>query len=203
MSPRDLHRTRGLPVLEEALILAVDDTPANLVALERVLGSIEARIIRASSGEEALALCLRHRFALAILDVQMPGMDGYELAEILLGDPATSRTPIIFMTAAFFDERHIFKGYVTGAVDYIIKPYNPEMLQAKVRVFLELAQQRQQLEQMLIERNRALDASEDRFDDLFELAPQALLMGRPDGSIQKSNVAAAALRRKSGSRSPI
>jgi|GEM_PF-1246813 len=193
MSPRDLHRTRGLPVLEEALILAVDDTPANLVALERVLGSIEARIIRASSGEEALALCLRHRFALAILDVQMPGMDGYELAEILLGDPATSRTPIIFMTAAFFDERHIFKGYVTGAVDYIIKPYNPEMLQAKVRVFLELAQQRQQLEQMLIERNRALDASEDRFDDLFELAPQALLMGRPDGSIQQSNVAAAAL----------
>nr|MDH4382282.1 histidine kinase dimerization/phosphoacceptor domain -containing protein [Gammaproteobacteria bacterium] len=193
MSPRDLHRTRGLPVLEEALILAVDDTPANLVALERVLGSIEARIIRASSGEEALALCLRHRFALAILDVQMPGMDGYELAEILLGDPATSRTPIIFMTAAFFDERHIFKGYVTGAVDYIIKPYNPEMLQAKVRVFLELAQQRQQLERMLIERNRALDASEDRFDDLFELAPQALLMGRPDGSIQQSNVAAAAL----------
>ena len=94
MSPRDLHRTRGLPVLEEALILAVDDTPANLVALERVLGSIEARIIRASSGEEALALCLRHRFALAILDVQMPGMDGYELAEILLGDPATSRTPL-------------------------------------------------------------------------------------------------------------
>ena len=115
-----------LPITEELLILAVDDTPANLVALERVLGSVGARVVRAGSGEEALGLCLRHRFALAILDVQMPEMDGYELAEILLADEATSRIPIIFMTAAFFDDSHVFRGYTTGAVDYIIKPYHPE-----------------------------------------------------------------------------
>ena len=183
----------GLPPVEELLILAVDDTPANLVALERVLGGVGARVVRANGGEEALALCLRHRFALAILDVQMPEMDGYELAEILLADPATCRTPIIFMTAAYFDESHVFRGYSTGAVDYIIKPYHPETLLAKVRVFLELAVQRQQLERMLAERNRALDASEGRFDDLFELAPQALLMSSPDGVIQRCNAAAEAL----------
>ena len=183
----------SLPPAEELLILAVDDTPANLVALERVLGGVGARVVRASSGEEALGLCLRHRFALAILDVQMPEMDGYELAEILLADPATCRTPIIFMTAAYFDESHVFRGYTTGAVDYIIKPYHPETLLAKVRVFLELAVQRQQLERMLAERNQALDASEGRFDDLFELAPQALLMTSTDGVIQRSNAAAEAL----------
>ena len=182
-----------LPITEELLILAVDDTPANLVALERVLGSVGARVVRAGSGEEALGLCLRHRFALAILDVQMPEMDGYELAEILLADEATSRIPIIFMTAAFFDDSHVFRGYTTGAVDYIIKPYHPETLLAKVRVFLELAVQRQQLERMLAERNRALDASEGRFDDLFELAPQALLMTAPNGVIQRSNAAAETL----------
>jgi PAS domain S-box-containing protein len=174
----------------ELLILAVDDTVGNLVALERVLSGVGARIVRASSGAEALGLCLRHNFALAILDVQMPEMDGYELAEILLADPATCRTPIIFMTAAYFDESHVFRGYTTGAVDYIIKPYHPQTLLAKVRVFMELAVQRQQLERLVAERNRALDASEGRFDDLFELAPQALLMISLNGAIQRSNAAA-------------
>ena len=190
---RQQGQQAGLPPAEEPLILAVDDTPANLVALERVLGGVNARVVRAGSGEEALALCLRHRFALAILDVQMPEMDGYELAEILRADPATCRTPIIFMTAASYDESHVFRGYTAGAVDYIIKPYHPDTLLSKVRVFLELAVQRQQLELMLAERNRALDASEGRFDDLFEIAPQALLMITPAGVIQRSTAAAESL----------
>ena len=177
----------------ELHILAVDDTPANLVALERVLQGLPAKLVRCSSGEEALAASLHHRFALAILDVQMPEMDGYELAEILLADPATCRTPIIFMTAASYDESHVFRGYTAGAVAYFIKPYHPDTLLSKVRVFLELAVQRQQLELMLAERNRALDASEGRFDDLFEIAPQALLMITPAGVIQRSNAAAESL----------
>jgi len=174
-------------------ILAVDDTPANLVALERVMAGMPVRIVRALNGEEALTATLRHRFALAILDVQMPGMDGYELAEIMLADPATRDIPIIFMTAAYFDESHVFRGYSAGAVDYIIKPYNPAFLLAKVRVFLELASRRRQLEQMIQERNRALDASEVRFDDLFRLAPQALVMMTPEGVITHANQAAESL----------
>ena len=105
------------PPARDLLILAVDDKPANLIALERALAGIPARMVKATSGEEALAVCLRYQFALAILDVQMPGMDGYELAEILLNDPATARTPIIFVTAAHSDEQHLFKGYSAGAVD--------------------------------------------------------------------------------------
>jgi PAS domain S-box-containing protein len=175
---------------DEACILAVDDKPANLLALERVLAGIPVRIIKATSGEEALAASLRHRFALAILDVQMPGMDGYELAEILLADPATSRTPVIFVTAAYSDENHVFKGYTAGAVDYIVKPYNPSMLLAKVRVFLELAQHRQDLEVQVVDRTSELKASEGRFDDLFNLAPQALLMNDRTSRVVRGNRAA-------------
>jgi CheY-like chemotaxis protein len=105
---------------DEILILAVDDKPANLIALERALSGIPARIVKAYSGEEALAASLKHQFALAILDVQMPGMDGYELAEILLADPATARTPIIFVTAAYSDEAHLFKGQPCDAILYAI-----------------------------------------------------------------------------------
>jgi PAS domain S-box-containing protein len=178
---------------EEPCILAVDDKPANLLALERVLAGIPARIIKATSGEEALAASLRHRFALAILDVQMPGMDGYELAEILLADPSTQRIPIIFVTAAYSDESHVFKGYTAGAVDYIVKPYNPSMLLAKVRVFLELALHRQSLEGQVDDRTSELAASEGRFDDLFNLAPQALLMIDLAGRVVRANRAASVL----------
>ena len=89
----------SLPPIEELLILAVDDTPANLVALERVLGGVGARVVRASSGEEALGLCLRHRFALAILDVQMPEMDGFELLTIMKQDAILKDIPVIVMSA--------------------------------------------------------------------------------------------------------
>ena len=112
--PRSATRKKN-----EMLILAVDDREANLVALERTLSDVPARIVRATSGEKALAATLQHEFALAIVDVQMPGMDGYELAEILLLDPQTARIPIIFVTAAYSDEGHRFRGYRSGAVDYL------------------------------------------------------------------------------------
>ncbi len=135
------------PPDQEPCILAVDDRKANLVALRSVLTGVPARLITASSGNEALAATLRHAFALAILDVQMPGMDGYELAEILQSDPVTAQIPIIFVTAAQIDETHAFRGYRSGAVDYLVKPYHPAVLIAKITVFLKLAAQRIALEQ--------------------------------------------------------
>jgi two-component system cell cycle sensor histidine kinase/response regulator CckA len=174
----------------EVLILAVDDKPANLIALERALASVPARIVKATSGEEALAVSLRQQFALAILDVQMPGMDGYELAEILLADPATARTPIIFVTAAYSDEAHLFKGYGAGAVDYMVKPYDPAILVSKVNVFLELARHRFGLEEAVEERTRALRASEARYRTLFETMAQGVVYQDASGRIIESNPAA-------------
>lgn len=131
---------------DEQIILIVDDIPANLYALELTLRAVRAKVVRAQSGEAALALTLHHRFALAILDVQMPGMDGYELASMLLGDPATARLPILFLTASRADEDQRIRGYLAGAVDYLVKPFDPEILLGKVRIFLELARHQAQLE---------------------------------------------------------
>lgn len=145
-------------------ILIVDDKKENLVVLHQVLRDVEAEVIEASSGNEALAATLDHNFALAILDVMMPGMSGFELAEHLHGDDATRRMPIIFLTAAYPDEQHLFSGYEAGGVDYIVKPYAPEVLLAKVRIFLELDNQRwklqrhrDQLEVLVAERTRDLE----------------------------------------------
>ncbi len=126
-------------------ILIVDDRPENLRVLNKVLAGTGAEVIQASSGEEALAATLERDFALAILDVQMPVLDGYGLAALLRGDPGTRHIPIIFMTAVYSQEEHVFRGYESGAVDYIVKPYNPAILISKVNVFLELHAQRDEL----------------------------------------------------------
>jgi PAS domain S-box-containing protein len=168
----------------EVVILAVDDKKQNLFALEMTLRKVPARVVQATSGEEALSLTLQHDFALAILDVQMPEMDGYELAELLLGDPATSRIPIIFVTAAYSDEQHLFKGYKSGAVDYIMKPFDPEVLLGKVRVFLELARYRLGLESLVAQRTAALQASEIKYRTLIENAYDIIQHTRPDGAFE-------------------
>jgi PAS domain S-box-containing protein len=200
MSAADTTNDPRRPVRgAEVLILAVDDKPANLIALERALASVPARIVKATSGEEALAVSLRHQFALAILDVQMPGMDGYELAEILLADPATARTPIIFVTAAYSDEAHLFKGYGAGAVDYMVKPYDPAILVSKVNVFLELARHRFGLEDAVEERTRALRASEARYRTLFETMAQGVVYQDATGRIVEANPAAQRILGRSGS----
>lgn len=128
-------------------ILIVDDKKRNLIALRQVLAGLDVEVIEAANGNEALAATLEHRFAVAILDVMMPGMDGYELAEYLRSDARTRSLPIIFLTAVYSAEERIFKGYEVGAVDYIIKPYNRDVLLSKVRVFLELEQIRAQLDE--------------------------------------------------------
>ena len=127
-------------------ILIVDDKKENLIALRQVLREVDAEVIEATDGNEALAATLTHDFAVFLLDVQMPGMNGYELAEFLRGEKKTQAVPIVFLTAGFADEKAIFKGYEAGAVDYIMKPYPAAVLRGKVKVFLEMANYRRELE---------------------------------------------------------
>ena len=130
---------------EPTKILAVDDVPENLLALEVLLADQGVTLIKARSGMEALELLLVEDVALALLDVQMPGMDGFELAELMRGTERTRRVPIIFLTAVGTDERRRFRGYESGAIDYLFKPVDPHILRHKVAIFVELFQQRQEL----------------------------------------------------------
>ncbi len=123
---------------QQPKVLIVDDRPENLLAMGHVLSGLDAELINAGSGNEALALTLRHDIALILLDVQMPEMDGYEVATLLRKREATSEIPIIFVTAIDNEEQHVIQGYDSGAVDYLFKPVNPNILKSKVRVFLEL-----------------------------------------------------------------
>jgi signal transduction histidine kinase len=128
--------------LEPLKILLVDDTPENLVVLEALLRRDGVELLAAGSGAEALELLLVHEVALALVDVQMPDMDGFELAELMRGAARTKRVPIIFITAATRDPQRVFQGYESGAVDFLFKPIEPHILNSKVDVFLELADQR-------------------------------------------------------------
>jgi signal transduction histidine kinase len=119
-------------------LLVVDDREANLQSLAQLLARDDVRIFTALSGNEALALMLEHDFALVLLDVQMPGMDGFEVAALMRGLERTRHVPVIFVTAISKDRQHVFTGYDAGAVDYLFKPLDPHIIRAKVGVFLEL-----------------------------------------------------------------
>jgi putative two-component system response regulator len=127
-------------------VLIVDDYADNLFTLSKLLKALDVDVYPAASGDEALGLALENDFCVAILDVQMPGMNGYELAELLRGNASTSKLPIIFLSAMYSDEYHHRKGYDAGAVDFLSKPYIPDILLSKVRVFISLYEQRLQLE---------------------------------------------------------
>ena len=127
-------------------ILIVDDKEQNLFTLKKVLADLDVEFVEATYGNDALKATLHNDFALAILDVQMPDMDGYELAELLRCDLKTENLPIIFLSAVYHDDYHVFKGYDSGAVDFIIKPYEPKILLSKVNFFLQLHQQKLALE---------------------------------------------------------
>jgi two-component sensor histidine kinase/CheY-like chemotaxis protein len=135
-------------------ILIVDDEPKNLTVLETVLDSPRYRIIRADSADKALLALLRHDFAVLILDVQMPGITGFELAQMIKERKKTSEVPIIFLTAYYNEDQHVIEGYDSGAVDYLLKPINPAILRSKVSVLAELFLKQRQLE----DANRALSA---------------------------------------------
>src|SRR5512145_2261838 len=123
-------------------ILIVDDRPENLYALEKLLKVLDVKVVQALSGAEALNLTLEQDFCVAIVDIQMPEMDGYELVELLRSNEGTNTLPVIFVSAIFSDEYHHRKAYEAGAVDFMSKPFVPEILLSKVKVFIELYQQR-------------------------------------------------------------
>lgn len=127
-------------------ILLVDDRPGNLLSLEELLSHQGYELVKASSGNEALRLTLKQEFSLVLLDVQMPGMDGFETAELMRANPKTKHIPIIFVTAGMKDLQFQFRGYDAGAVDYLAKPIEPMILQSKVRIFAELYRQRREIE---------------------------------------------------------
>lgn len=153
-------------ILGKPKILLVDDKEENLIALERLLADLPVELHKATSGNDALKLILYHDFALALLDIQMPGMDGYELARILRDEERTSRMPFIFISAIYKDNFNIFKGYEEGAFSYITKPFEPRVLINKVKFFIEKHQQEQALkntqyilEQRVKERTADLERS--------------------------------------------
>lgn len=125
--------------------LIVDDLPENIRALEALLARDGLELHTASNGSEALELLLRHDYALALLDVQMPDMDGFELAELMRGTERTRHVPIIFITAVATDETRRFRGYETGAVDFIFKPVDPVVMRSKAKVFFDIGRQQQEL----------------------------------------------------------
>jgi len=135
-------------------ILIVDDTPANLVAAESALEPLARPIVTAGSGDEALAHLLDHEFALALVDVNMPGMDGYELAQLIRSRQRTEHLPIIFMTAHACNETDVLRAYKLGAVDFLFKPIVPEILRTKAGVFVTLQERNEQLAAERAERDR-------------------------------------------------
>lgn len=128
-------------------ILIVDDRPENLLTLEGILENDELNILKAHSGNEALSIMLEHNVALVLMDVQMPGMDGFEVAEIMRSSERTKYIPIIFVTAISKQRQHIFKGYESGAVDYLYKPLDLEILQSKIKAFIDFFQHKNKLEE--------------------------------------------------------
>lgn len=148
------NKTKIAQWTERPNILIVDDKPENLIALEALLEECNATITPATSGNDALNLALENEFALVLLDVQMPEMDGFEVAELLRSNASTQHFPIIFITATD-DKQYIFKGYASGAVDYLSKPIEPIILKSKVTVFINLWQQQHALANALSELEEA------------------------------------------------
>src|ERR1700737_922459 len=132
-------------------ILVVDDLPEKLLVLETVLGELGQNVVTARSGEEALRRVLNHEFAVILLDVNMPGLDGLETAALIRRRKKFAHTPIIFITA-FADEMHTAQGYSLGAVDYILSPVGPEVLRTKVKVFVDLFRMTRRVKQQADER---------------------------------------------------
>ena len=145
-------------------ILLVDDQPANLVALEAMLQGLGQNLIRAESGREALKWLLTHEFAVILLDVKMPEMDGFETAALIRQRDKSRHTPILFLTAADNSQNHAVRGYAVGAVDYLIKPVVPEFVRSKVAVFVELAKK----SELLRRQTRLLAESEQAALELAE-----------------------------------
>jgi len=165
-------------------VLLVDDRPENLIALEAILNSPSYNLVQANSGTEALRCLLNQDFAVILLDVQMPGMDGFETATLIRSRDRSRSTPIIFITAFSSNDTHVFKGYSLGAVDYLFKPVKPEILTSKVQVFVELFQKTVEVKQQatqLAAVNSELSKSEERFRTLCACSPLGIYVADVEG----------------------
>jgi PAS domain S-box-containing protein len=180
-------------------ILLVDDRPENLLALEAILEGHGYDLVRATSGEAALKQVLRSDFAVILLDVQMPGMNGFETAELIKSRERSRHVPIIFLTAISKDDAYVFAGYAAGAVDYLFKPFNPDILRSKVAVLVELWEKTQQVKRQADllhqaeqrERERQMaeikHASSLRYRNLAEAIPQIVWTADPAGQFTYFN----------------
>jgi PAS domain S-box-containing protein len=166
----------------QASVLLVDDQPENLLALEAVLKPLGLDTVRATSGEQALRRLLEDDFAAILLDVQMPGMDGFETAQYIKQRERTQHIPIIFLTAIDKERQQVFRGYSVGAVDYLFKPFDPDVLRSKVQIFVDL-----------YEKNAALKESEERFRTAFANAPIGIGLIDIDGRWLEVNRALSSL----------
>src|SRR3954468_10977771 len=183
-------------------ILIVDDRPENLLALEAILEPLGQLLVRAHSGDEALRLLLKHDFAMILLDVQMPGINGFETARLIKSRERTKYIPIIFLTAISKDEEYVFEGYSVGAVDYMTKPFQPDILRSKVSVFVDLYQKQRQLasqadlireserRELELRHVREIYESEARFSEIVGSAMDAIVVFDADGLIALFNAAA-------------
>ncbi len=159
-----------MPTSQPIKFLLVDDLEANLLALEQLLKREHLELLKAHSGQEALEILLAHEIALAFIDVQMPEMNGFELAELMRGTERTKSVPIIFLTAGTVDQQRRIRGYETGAIDFLPKPIDPSMLLNKANVFYDLACQRQQLQLSQIQLQEANDRLEKSNAELAHAA---------------------------------
>ena len=176
-------------------ILIVDDRPDNLLAIETILAAGDYNLVRASSGHDALRRLLERDFAVMLIDVVMPGMDGFELVTIIKQRERSRDTPIIFLTAGVSDMSFIYRGYSVGAVDYLMKPLDPDVLRAKVSIFVELFRKDRRIQEQAAalcaaeRRERELElrairtANEQRYRNLAEAIPQIVWTATADGAV--------------------
>ncbi len=189
-------------VLPPVEILIVDDRPENLLALEAILEPLGQIVVRAGSGDEALRKLLSHNVAMILLDVQMPGINGFETARLIKSRERTRYIPIIFLTAISKDEEYVFEGYSVGAVDYMAKPFQPDVLRSKVNVFVDLFQKQRQLaaqrellaeserRELEVRHMREIYESEARFSEIVSSAMDAIIAFDDDGVVTLFNAAA-------------
>jgi len=168
---------------DRSAVLLVDDRSENLLALEAILEPLETELVAAGSGEEALGHLLRREFAAILLDVQMPGLDGFETAELIRARERTRHLPIIFLTAVSRDAEQIGRGYSSGAVDYILKPFDPDVLRSKVSAFVRLWEKEQELRRQSDElREQQVAESEERYSVLSAALPAIVWRADPEGN---------------------
>jgi PAS domain S-box-containing protein len=205
--PNDSTRARpsaqpAVSPVDQVDILIVDDRPENLLALEAILEPLHQRLVRASSGEEALRRLLERDFALILLDVQMPGMNGFETARLIKSRERSKYIPIIFLTAISKEDAYVFEGYSVGAVDYLFKPFQPEVLRSKVAAFVDLYIRQRNIaaqeallreserREMELRHMRELWESQARFREVVTSALDAIILFDESGRITLFNSAA-------------